>query len=99
MRLPILLAVAILALSVAGQAAANPRGRHCGHTARLQGRMFDIYEERGREPCRTVKPVMTLYLRTFDFAPPWFCALGHSAQPWAASCARGHVLLRAYAPD
>ena len=98
MRVSLVLAVAAaLALSFAGPAAAKPRGRHCGHTARIQGQRFAIYEEQGHAACRTVKPVIAHYLRTFKFARPWFCALGRNDAPFAASCADKHVLLRAYA--
>jgi hypothetical protein len=98
MRLPIVLALAALALGAPGHAAAKPHGRNCGDTPRIHGQRFAVYEEQGRAACRTVKPVMTHYLRTFAFSRPWFCTLGHGNSPFAASCAKGDVVLRAYAP-
>ena len=55
-------------------------------------------EEEGHAACHKVKPVIVRYLRTFKFAKPWFCALGHDSQgsTWAASCANTKVVLRAY---
>jgi hypothetical protein len=101
MRLPIVLVLAAaLALGVSGLAAAKPRGRSCGETARIQGQRFAIYEEQGHAACRTVKPVIARYLRTFAFSKPWFCALTHGNRlPYAASCARGRIVVRAYAPE
>jgi hypothetical protein len=98
-RLSIVLTLAAaLALSAPGHAVAKPSGRHCGDTARIHGQRFAIYEEHGHAACRTVKPVITRYLRTFRFTRPWFCALGHGSSPFAASCAKGDVVVRAYAP-
>ena len=98
MRLSIVLAVAAaLALGAPGLAAAKPKGRHCGDTARIDGRRFAIYEEAGTAACRQVKPVIAHYLRTFEFSRPWFCALTHGHRfAYAASCAKGGVVLRAY---
>ena len=100
MRLSIVLAVlAVLALGAPGLAAAAKHpGRNCGTTARIDGKRFAIFEEDGHAACRTVKPVIVRYLRTFRFAKPWFCALGHDSQgsSWAASCASTKVILRAY---
>jgi hypothetical protein len=97
MRLSLVLAVAAaLALSAPALAAARHPGRHCGDTARIDGTHFAIYEEEGHAACRTVKPVIVHYLRTFKFSRPWFCAFGHDSSPFAASCAKGSVVLRAY---
>jgi hypothetical protein len=95
--LPLALVLAAVALP-AGSASAS--ARHCGLTARIDGQRFDIVEAKGHAACRKVKPVMARYLRSFTFSKPWFCALTHGNQfPWAASCATGRVVVRAYAPD
>jgi hypothetical protein len=97
--LPLVLACALLA-GLAGTASAGSRGRHCGLTPRIQGRRFDVTEARGHAACRTVKPTMTRYLRTFKFSRPWFCTLTHDDQfPWAAACAKGRIVVHAYAPS
>jgi hypothetical protein len=95
--LPLTLVLAAVALP-AGSASAS--ARHCGLTARIHGQRFDIVEAEGHAACRKVKPVMARYLRSFKFSKPWFCALTHGNQfPWAASCATGRVVVRAYAPN
>jgi hypothetical protein len=98
MRFSIVLAVAAaLALSVPSLAAAKPHGRYCGMTGRIGGQWYAIYEEQGHAACRTVKPTIAHYLRTSRFSRPWFCALAHGSQfAWAAACAQGHVVVRAY---
>ena len=97
--LPLVLACAAV-IVFAGAAPASARPRHCGLTPRIQGQRFDIVEAEGHAACRTVKPVMTRYLRSFSFKRPWFCALTHGDQfPWAAACATEHVVVRAYAPS
>lgn len=97
MRLSIVLAVlAALALGAPSFAAAKPKGRNCGTTARIDGQRFAIYESKGHAACRTVKPVIVHYLRTFTFSRPWFCSLGHGNVKFAAACADRDVVLRAY---
>jgi hypothetical protein len=97
--LPLVLVAAALA-GLAGTASARPAAKHCGLTARIRGERLDIVESTGHASCRTVKRVMTHYLRTFAFMRPWFCALTHGNQfPWDASCATEHVVVRAYAPS
>ena len=96
--LPLVLVLAAVALP-AGHASASSRGRHCGLTARIHGQRFDIFESEGHAACRTVKPVISRYLRSFRFSRPWLCAESHGNQfPWAASCANKHVVVHAYAP-
>jgi hypothetical protein len=86
-----------LVLAAAGQAAT---AKSCGLTPRIEGRRYDVREVRGSASCRTVKKVVTRYLRTSEVSRPWRCTLGHGASPYAASCARGtKVLVRVYAPN
>ncbi len=97
--LPLILACAALTV-FAGLASASSRGRHCGLTARIHGQRFDIFEAEGHAACRTVKPPMVRYLRTLTLERPWFCTETHGNQfPWAAACAKGHVVVHAYAPS
>jgi hypothetical protein len=58
-----------------------------------------VREVRGTVSCRTVKRVVTRFLRNGSVSSPWTCFRGHSSSPYAASCARGkRVLVRVYAP-
>jgi hypothetical protein len=95
-----LAAIVGLALASAGQATVRrPAARACGLTPRIDGQRYDVREVRGKVSCRTVKRVVTRYLRTSKVSRPWTCTLGHGSSPYAASCARGtKVLVRVYAP-
>jgi hypothetical protein len=97
----VLLAV-IVALALTGHAAASDARvatRACGLTGRIDGVRYDVREVRGTQPCRTVKRVVTTFLRDGSVARPWTCSRGHGSSPYAASCARGkRVLVRVYAP-
>ncbi|MDA0163305.1 hypothetical protein OM076_23725 [Solirubrobacter ginsenosidimutans] len=90
-----LCALAGLMLTPASHAAT----RACGLTARIDGVRYDVRETRGNVACRTVKRVVTTFLRDDEVASPWTCFRGHGASPYAASCARGKsVVVRVYAP-
>jgi hypothetical protein len=99
MRLLIAMAVAaVLALALASPGHAADRG--CGLTARIDGVRYDVHETRGSVSCRTVKRVVTRFLRSGSVTPPWTCFRGHGSSPYAASCARGkRVVVRVYAPN
>ena len=88
-----------LALAAPGHAASS---KDCGLTTRIHGERVQVVIEAGRNKmtCAAVKRVMTKYLRTFKAPKPWFCQLGHSADDYAATCARSHpsVAMKAYAP-
>jgi hypothetical protein len=74
--------------------------RSCGLTSRVDGIRYDVREVRGTVSCRTVKRVVTKFLRSGTVSSPWTCFRGHNSSPYAASCARGkHVLVRVYAPN
>ena len=94
---PILFAVAAgLAVTPTAHAAST---RDCGLTGRIDGARYDVREVRGAVPCRTVKRVVTGFLRDGTVAANWTCTRGHGSSPYAASCARGQkVLVRVYAP-
>jgi hypothetical protein len=90
-----LCALAGLMLAPASHAAT----RACGLTARIDGVRYDVREVRGSDSCRTVKRVVTTFLRDGSVASPWTCFRGHGSSSYAASCARGkRVLVRVYAP-
>src|SRR4051794_21782367 len=95
MRL-LLAATIVFALLVAPDAHA---ARRCGLTPRIAGVKYDVHETRGDLPCRTVKRVVTRFLRGGTVPAPWTCFRGHGDSPYAASCARASkVVVRVYAP-
>jgi hypothetical protein len=95
---PLLILIA-LASGVTAASADAASGRACGLTPRVDGARYDVREIRGTVPCKTVKRVVTNYLRDGTVASHWTCFRGHDSAPWAVSCARGtKVLVRVYAP-
>ncbi len=88
-----------LALAAPGHAAST---KDCGLTSRIDGVRYQVIMESGTKKvsCTTVKRVATKYLRSFDAPRPWHCQLGHSADDWAASCARSRpsAAFKIYAP-
>ena len=89
-------AVAGLPLASTVHAAA---ARSCGLTSRIDGVRYDVREVRGTVSCKTVKRVVSKFLRSGTVSSPWTCFRGHNSSPYAASCARGEkVLVRVYAP-
>jgi hypothetical protein len=98
MRL-LVVVIAVAAGLVAAPAAGAASSRDCGLTARIDGVRYQVRETRGTVSCRTVKRVVTAYLRDGTAKRPWFCTRGHGDSPFAASCSRGEkVLVRVYAP-
>jgi hypothetical protein len=92
----LLAVVAAVAVAPAAHAAST---RACGLTARIDGARYDVRETRGAVPCKTVKRVVTTFLRDGKSVGYWKCTRGHGSSPFAASCARGKkVLVRVYAP-
>jgi hypothetical protein len=73
--------------------------RHCGLTARIDGVRYDVHETHGNVSCRTVKRVVTRFLREGTVTRPWTCFRGHGSSPYAASCGREDVEVRVYAPS
>jgi hypothetical protein len=95
----IVIAAALLALALA-PATVHASARSCGLTKRIDGVRYDVREVRGTVSCKTVKRVVTKFLRGGTPARPWFCTRGHGSSPFAASCSRGkRVLVRVYAPN
>jgi hypothetical protein len=95
----LLIAATTIALAVAAHpSTAGAKDRLCGTTARIEGVRYDVVEEKGSMACRTVRRVVTRYLRSSTTTRPWTCALEHRGRPYTASCARGRaVVVRVYA--
>jgi hypothetical protein len=91
-----LLAALVAALILAPDAHA---ARRCGLTARIDGVRYDVRETHGTLSCGTIKPVVTQFLRDGTVKEPWACFRGHGSSPYAASCGRGKVVVRVYAPN
>ena len=73
--------------------------RACGLTPRIEGVRYDVRETKGSVRCKTVKAVVTRFLRTGAASSRWTCFRGHGSSPYAASCSRGkRVVVRVYAP-
>ena len=89
-----------LAMAAPGHAAAS---KDCGLTSRIDGVRYQVVIESGRTKttCATVKKVVGKYLRSFTAPKPWHCRLGHSADDFAASCARSRpsVGVKVFAPN
>jgi hypothetical protein len=78
---------------------AHAASRDCGLTSRIDGVKYQVRETKGTVSCRTVKRVVTRFLRDGEAKRPWSCSRGHGDSPYAASCSRGEkVLVRVYAP-
>jgi hypothetical protein len=98
MRL-LLIPIALLCLLVAPSAHAATRD--CGLTSRIDGVRYQVKETRGTLACSSVKKVVTPFLRDSTVKRGWACFRGHESQnqAWAASCSRGKVMIRVYAPN
>ena len=95
-----LAAAALLAVAVAPVVhGATTRTKACGLTARVDGVRYQVRETKGTVACKTVKRVVTRFLRSGTVNAPWTCVFNHGSSPFAASCTRGQsVLVRVYAP-
>jgi hypothetical protein len=95
-----LAAAALLAVAVAPVShGAARKTRECGLTPRVDGVRYQVRETKGTVACKTVKRVVTRFLRSGTVKAPWTCTFNHGPSAFAASCARGKsVLVRVYAP-
>lgn len=95
-----LAAAALLAFAVAPAVhGAALKTKACGLTPRIDGVRYDVRETKGTVSCKTVKRVVTRFIRSGTYKAPWFCVFNHGDTPFAASCSRGKsVLVRVYAP-
>src|SRR5262245_24881098 len=102
----IVLAVALLVTGAAFAASArgSTHAIACGTiTLRLRGNDFSyrVRVERGRIACTTARTVLRSFMATKVVPRGWACFRGHSANPWAASCAgvsttRRGIVIRSY---
>ncbi|SRR6266516_1401944 len=100
MRLALALVVAALLATPAAARQSVP-ARACGQiTVRLGGNDFNyrIVLESGHATCTTARSTLRTFIVRSVTPRGWFCARGHSADKWAATCARKtpRALVRAY---
>jgi hypothetical protein len=95
-----LAATALLAVGVAPAVhGAALKTKECGLTPRIDGVRYQVRETKGTVSCKTVKRVVTRFIRSGSAKAPWRCTFNHGSSAFAASCARGKsVLVRVYAP-
>jgi len=95
-----LAAAALLVVAVAPVVhGATLKTKECGLTPRIDGVRYQVRETKGTATCKTVKRVVTRFLRSGTVKAPWRCTFNNGSSPFAASCARGKsVLVRVYAP-
>jgi hypothetical protein len=98
MRL-LLIPIALLCLLIVPDA--HAAARDCGLTSRIDGVRYQLKETRGTLACSSVRKVVTPFLRDGTVKRGWACVRGHAGQnqDWAASCSRGKVMIRVYAPN
>jgi hypothetical protein len=93
----------VIAVAAAVLAAiAAPPGKACVPiTVDVRGSGAYTYEvriERRRASCADGREALRVFVRDRRSPGGWTCARGHGADPWAAACARGSVVVRAYGP-
>jgi hypothetical protein len=99
----LLTALAVAALAAVAVApvvhGAALKTKACGLTPRIDGVRYDVRETKGTVSCKTVKRVVTRFIRSGTVNAPWTCRFNNGSSPFAATCARGtSVLVRVYAP-
>ena len=107
MRLVIVLAALVAALTVVGIAPEAGAVVRCG-TVSVQEYgvakplVYRVRIVKGGISCRTARRVLGYFMRK-DVSPQgWYCARGHASQnqAWAAACGtRAGALIRSYGPD
>src|SRR5215212_6215754 len=105
MRRLLALSVVASALAVAAGAEARSnafRPRSCGSITVRQGGNDYSYRVKvfvAPVDCTTARKVMSRFIVRGAVPRRWFCRYGHSADRWAAACARtgsGNPIVRAY---
>jgi hypothetical protein len=91
------LAIGLLVLGGAlAPGASGERSSSCGSIA-AAGARYTVRIERGHPSCATAKSVLRAFIMTGRPPRAWACFRGHSGNAWAAACASGRAIVRAYA--
>ena len=95
-RMRSLLAVAaILVAAAIVPGTARSKTTACGAVS-AAGARYSVRIEAGAPSCTTARSVLRRFIVAGVPPKPWVCFRGHGAQRWAAACARGHAIVRAY---
>jgi hypothetical protein len=92
---PLALAAAIGVAAHSGAAPAAFETTRCG-TISVAGTSYAVRIERGRPGCLRARAVLRAFIRSGAAPAGWTCFRGHGAVPFAAACARGRAIVRAY---
>ena len=95
MRLAIAIGLVVLGGALASTGSAE-RTSSCGSIAAV-GARYAVRIERGHPTCATAKTVLRTFIATGKAPRSWACFRGHSGNAWAAACASGRAVVRAYA--
>ena len=91
---PLALATVIGVAAHSGTAPAAGSTR-CG-TISVAGTSYAVRIERGRPGCLHARTVLRAFIRSGSPPAGWTCFRGHGAVAYAAACARGRAIVRAY---
>jgi hypothetical protein len=92
---PLALAAVIGVAAHSGAAPAAAETTRCG-TIFAAGASYGVRVERGRPGCLRARAVLRAFIRSGTPPAGWTCFRGHGSVPFAAACARGRAIVRAY---
>jgi hypothetical protein len=91
----LILAVLVLAAGSATTGRGAVATARCG-TISAGGARYAVRVEHGAVACATARRVLRRFIATTRRPTGWACFRGHRGQRWAAACARGNRIVRAY---
>jgi len=59
---------------------------------------YQVRVESGSASCADARRILRRYVVTATSPAAWTCFRGHSGDSWAAACAKGNAIVRAYGP-
>ena len=92
---PLALAAVIGVAAHSGTSPAAPSTVRCG-TISVAGTAYLVRVERGRPGCVRARAVLRSFIRSGSAPAGWTCFRGHGQVRFAAACARGRAIVRAY---
>ena len=95
LRLLVPIALATVIGVAAHSGGASSSTIRCG-TISVGAARYAVRIERGRPGCVRARTVLRAFIRSGRPPAGWTCFRGHGAVPFAAACARGRVVVRAY---
>ena len=94
MRVLLALGAVLLAAAIV-PGAARSKTTACG-TVSAAGARYAVRIEAGAPSCATARSILRRFIVSGVSPKPWTCFRGHGAQRWAAACAHGRAIVRAY---